>query len=334
MTDTKASRIQLILALATVYVVWGSTYLAIRFAVETLPPLLMAAARFLTAGLFLYGWCALRGEARPSARQWAGASTVGFLLLTVGNGLVCWAELTVPSGLAALLVATVPIWMVTIDGLRPSGPRPGKAVILGLVIGLLGVGILVGPGEIVSGEPVHLLGAMALLFASFSWAAGSILGNHLDMPRSPLQVTAMQMLSGGFLLALVGTLFGEWSQLDLEAVSLRSMLALGYLVLFGSILAFSAYVWLLRAAPPSVASTYAFVNPVVAVLLGWALADEALDTRTLLASGVIVTAVILITAFKPKGAKAANEAVSKKKSEPTNEAPSPCLSTPCEQRMS
>ena len=291
----RASRGQLIAAFAAVYVLWGSTYLAIRFAIETLPPWLMASARFVIAGGILYAIARARGAARPTRANWGGAVLIGGLLLLGGNGAVVWAETRVPSGLTALLVATVPIWMVLLDWLQPRGNRPTRSVVAGLVLGFIGLGILIGPGEILGRGQVDLLGAAALTFGSITWAAGSVYSRRVSLPSSPLLATGMEMLGGGMLLLLLSLVTGEAATLVPGEVSLRSMLALLYLLVFGSLIGFTAYIWLLGHASAARVSTYAFVNPVVAVILGWAMANEELTPRMIGAAAVIVAAVALIT---------------------------------------
>jgi drug/metabolite transporter (DMT)-like permease len=291
----RRDRAPLLAAFAAVYLVWGSTYLAIRYAIETLPPFLMAGARFLFAGAVLAGWALLRGAERPTARQWGTTAIIGAFLLLGGNAAVVWAEQRVPSGLAALLVATVPLWMVLIDRLRPGGRHPGGRVLLGVALGLAGVALLVGRGEFAGGRGVDPAGAAALVAGSLSWALGSMYAKTAKLPASPLLATGMEMLCGGLLLLLAGSFTGEWSGLDLAQVSLRSWLALGYLVTFGSLIGFTAYVYVLGRSTPAMATTYAFVNPVVAVFLGWALAGEPVSARTALAAAIIVAAVVVIT---------------------------------------
>jgi drug/metabolite transporter (DMT)-like permease len=301
MDEARSLRMRLIAAFAAVYVIWGSTYLAILFAIETLPPFLMAGVRFLIAGALLYGWMRLRGAPRPSGVHWRSATIVGGLLLLGGNGAVVWAEQWVPSGVAALLVATVAFWMVLLEWLRPGGVRPTGAVVLGLVVGFAGLALLVsGAGE---GERVHLLGAAALLFGTVCWAAGSIYARAAPLPASPFTATGMEMLAGGGLLVLVGVLTGELGRFDVGAVSMRSLLAFGYLVVFGSLVGFTAYIWLLGVTTPARAATYAYVNPIVAVLLGWAFAGEAFTPRMALAVGVIVGAVALIVTVRTRPAR-------------------------------
>lgn len=283
-------------AFAIVYVIWGSTYLAILFAIETVPPFLMAAMRFLLAGSLLYAWSrTVGGAARPSRAHWRVAAIVGVLLLFGGNGLVTWSEQRVPSGMAALLVGTVPCFMVLLDWLRPGGVRPTGRVAAGLVLGLLGLVWLVGPDSVMGGGRADLIGAAALVLASFSWAVGSIYSRQASMPASPFLSTAMQMLAAGVALGVLSVALGEPWRFDPAALSLRSALGFAYLVVFGSIVAFSAYIWLLRVSTPARVSTYAYVNPVVAVLLGAAFANEALTTRMLVAAAVIVSGVALIT---------------------------------------
>jgi drug/metabolite transporter (DMT)-like permease len=288
------SGVELAAAFAAVYVLWGSTFLAIRFAVATLPPFLMAGTRHLIAGVVLYPLACLRSRERPTRANWTAAALMGALLLFGGNGGVSWAEQTVPSGVAALLVATVSLWMVIIEWLRPGGTRPGGRVIVGLVLGFAGLAFLMGPSQLAGGSRVDPRGATVLVLAALSWATGSVFSRRLALPRMPLLGTAMQSLAGGALLILVGLLSGQGRDLHWKAVSLRSVLALGYLIVFGSLLGFSAYNWLLAHAPPARVATYAYVNPVVAMFLGWALAGEQPTLRTLLAAAVIVGGVVLV----------------------------------------
>lgn len=301
MTDTtgalKAPVLKVALALGAIYVIWGSTYLAMRFAIETIPPFLMASTRYLTAGALLYGWARLRGAPRPKLVHWRSAVLVGAFLLLVGNGGVAWAEQRVDSGLAALLISTEPIWIVLLVWLRSGRGRPNPRVIAGLLLGFTGLVMLVRPSGSGSIDPV---GAAALVLASLSWAWGSLYGQRAPFPDSPLAATGMQMLSGGALLLVASTLTGEPARFALSEVSLRSVLSVGYLIAFGAIVAFTAYVWLLRVAPPVLVSTYAYVNPVVAVFLGWAFAGEPLTAGTLIAAAVILAGVALISSAQGK----------------------------------
>lgn len=285
-----------IAAFAAVYVLWGSTYLAIRFGVETIPPFLMAGTRHLTAGLLLFLWTRMAGEERPDRRHWKTAVFVGGLMLLGGNGLVTWAERRVPSGLAALIVASVPLWMALLDGIHQRR-RPRLPVVLGLLAGLAGLAVLVAPGRFAGNGHADLIGAGALLVAALCWTAGSLYSRHARLPTSVLTSTAMQMIGGGALLWLLGLATGEGSRLDLAAVSARSLLSLAYLIVFGSLLGFSAYVWLLRTTTPARVSTYAYVNPLVAVLLGWLLAGEAVTLRIALATVAIVGSVAIIIRY-------------------------------------
>ena len=297
MTDTqRPSLAKVLTAFAALYVIWGSTYLAILFAIETLPPLLMASVRFLTAGGLMYAFLRLRGMEAPTLRQWRSAAIVGGALLMIGNGGVVMSERTVPSGVAALLVAMVPAWMVLLDWLRPGGTRPTAQTLVGLLVGFAGMVLLVGPSSL--GGGVDMGGALLLVVASASWAAGSIYSRRAELPKSPLMATATEMLAGGALLFLAGSLRGELSAVNPEAFSGRSLLALLYLIVFGSLVGFTAYIWLLGVSTPSRVATYAYVNPVVAVFLGWALAGEPITARTLLAAAVIIAAVAVITTGK------------------------------------
>ena len=303
MNEPKALKIGL--ALAAVYVIWGSTYLAIRFAIETLPPFWMAGVRFLVSGLLLYGWARWRGAPRPSRVHWGSAALIGGLLLMGGNGAVVWAEQRLDSGAAALLVSTVPLWMVLFEWLRKGGTRPTLGVVAGLALGFAGLVMLVKPG----GGGFNGAGVAVLLLGCMSWAWGSLRSRHVPLPESPILTTGMEMLAGGALLMVLGLLTGEAGRLDLAGASLKSVLALGYLTTFGSLVGFTAYIWLLRVTSPALVSTYAYVNPVVAVLLGWAFAGEPLTAGMLVAAAVILTGVALITVFRnrPPGAQSRSQ---------------------------
>lgn len=286
----------------TLYLVWGSTYLAIRFAVETIPPFLMAALRFLLAGLILLVWRRLAGDPMPNLRQWRAAGVVGLFLLLGGNGGVVWAEQRVPSGITALLIGCTPLWMVLLDALRRRR-LPTPAVMAGVLAGLAGIALLVGPAELTGLHgSVDPLGALVITLAALSWAAGSLISQQSalngEMPASPLMSTAVQMLTGGAALLLLGTFSGQWAAFDPVAFTPRSVWAALYLLVAGSLIAFSAYVWVLKNAPITLVSTYAYVNPLVAVFLGSLLAAEPLTPRVMLASLVIVVAVALITLKK------------------------------------
>ena len=297
---SQAPRSLVLAAFATVYVVWGSTYLAIRYAVETLPPFLMAGVRFLLAGAILALWAYWRNGARPTALNWRAATIAGAFLLLGGNGMVVWAELRVPSGLAALLVATMPLWMVIVAWAKPGGRAPKVGVAAGILLGIAGLLLLVGPGSI-SGSSVDRVGALALTFASLSWAIGSLYSRTAPLPKNAILATGLEMIAGGLLLMLLGTVIGEWGRLDMSHTTSASILGFFYLVVFGSLLGFTAFAWLIRVSTPARVSTYAFVNPVVAVFLGWAIAHEPVSRMTIIATVVIVAAVALITLASESG---------------------------------
>ncbi len=296
------------IALLALYIVWGSTYLAIRFTVETMPPFLHAALRFLISGAILYIWRRAAGDPVPTAGNWKSTAIVGTALLLGGNGLVAWAEQTVPSGVAALIITTSPFWLVLFEAMRAGGTKPTWQAILGLIIGFGGVFLLVGPSEITGVEGgFDTFGIILLLFAPLFWSMGSIYAKGADMPKSTLLSTGMQMLTGAVALFIVSLVKGELSGFSFVAVSMRSWLALLYLITFGSLIGFVAYGWLLHNAPVSLMSTYAYVNPVVAVLLGSWLADEPLNGRILIAAAIIIGSVFLINSARRPPAKAKTE---------------------------
>lgn len=287
-------RLRIWIALLAIYIIWGSTYLAIRYAVESIPPFLMAGTRFLTAGIVLYTWRRLAGDPAPTARQWRSTAIIGLLLLLGGNGLVSWAEQTVPSGIAALLIGTIPLWMVLTESIRRGGVKPGLSAVLGLITGFGGILVLIWP--LLTGTSEHLdpLGVVALLFAAFSWAVGSVYSKSAELPPGSLMTTAAEMLTGSLGLYFIGALLGEWNMLDFATITARSWLGLAYLTVLGSLVGFVAYAWLLRHAPISLVATYAYVNPLVAILLGSLLAQESFSARILLAALIIIGSVVLI----------------------------------------
>jgi drug/metabolite transporter (DMT)-like permease len=299
------ARSAVLLAFAAVYIIWGSTYLAIRYAIDTLPPLLMAGVRFFVAGAALWFLAPGDRNARPTGRDWRWAFVLGGLLLLGGNGIVSLVEAKMPTGITALLVTSVPLWMVLLDWARPGGRRPHGLVALGLVAGFAGVALLAGSDAGWRGGKADLGFVALLLFGTLCWALGSLLSRGARIKLPILRSVALQMIAGGLLLSLAGLLRGEWAQVDLAHASLVSLAAWLYLVVFGSIIAFSAYSWLLTVRPAAAVSTYAFVNPVVAVLLGSLFLQEPLGPRDLAASALIVAAVALVIYAKSRPAPAA-----------------------------
>ena len=288
-------RTRLLAAFAAVYVIWGSTYLAMRFAIETLPPFLMLGVRFLIAGSLMLAWARWREGARPTRTDLTTGAVSGTLMLACGNGSVVWAVQRVPSGIAALIVAVVPVWMVVLDWLRPGGRRPGGAVFAGLALGVTGLLLLVGRSSFDGAAGIDLVSTAVLLAGSLCWAIASIFTQRAPRPTSGSVGSAVQMLAGGVALTLVAVLLREPSHLDLAHASARSLGAMAYLVVFGSLVGFTAYLYMLAHTTAARAATYAYVNPVVAVGLGWLFAHEAVTTRTLLAAAVILAGVATIT---------------------------------------
>lgn len=289
-----ARRSHVAIALALVYFIWGSSYLAIRIALESLPPLTMAGARFVVGGAVLYRFSRWRGAAPATAREWLSGFLVGALLMVVGNGGVCWAEQRVPSGIAALLIATTPLWMSLLGWAQGSAARPGARTLSGLLVGFTGVALLIVCSGGDTSGPIDPPGALALLVSAASWAQGSLLSRRLPFPTSAPLSTALQMTGGGVLLLIVGFAAGEGARLDWARTSGRSLAALAYLTVIASLIAFTAYVWLLKHASPALVATYAYVNPVVAVTLGWAFAGEPVSASLLAAAAVILAGVALI----------------------------------------
>jgi len=282
------------IALIALYIVWGSTYLAIRFAVETIPPFLHAGLRFLISGLILVVWRRAAGDEMPTRIQWRSLAIIGTLLLLGGNGLVAFAEQRIASGVAALIVGTVPLWLVLIEALRPGGVKPTRQGIVGLIVGFGGIYLLVGPSESTGRLQFDTIGTVAVIFASFFWSLGSIYSRSAELPKSALMMTGAEMLAGSIPIFIVSLALGEWKSFSFAQVSGGSWLALVYLVIFGSMIGFVAYIWLLQNAPISLVATYAYVNPLVAVLLGAWLASEPLTSRILTAAGIIIGSVVFI----------------------------------------
>ena len=286
------------IALLALYVVWGSTYLAIRFAVDTIPPFLHAGLRFLISGLILVIWRRAAGDEMPSFKQWKSLAIVGTLLLLGGNGLVSFAEQRIASGVAALIIGTVPLWLVLIEAIRPGGVRPSWRALIGLIVGFGGIYLLIGPSELTGKFQFDVLGTLTLITAAFLWSVGSIYSRSAELPKSALMTTGAEMLAGSIPIFIVSILFGEWKSFSFAQVSVQSWLALLYLIAFGSMVGFVAYIWLLQNAPVSLVATYAYVNPLVAVLLGSWFAQESLTGRTLVAAGIIIGSVVFINSAR------------------------------------
>jgi drug/metabolite transporter (DMT)-like permease len=289
-------------AMLALYIVWGSTYLGIKVAIETIPPFLHAGIRFFISGLILIIWQRAAGHELPTRKQWQSTAIVGTLLLLGGNGLVAWAEQFIPSGVAALVIASSPMFLVIGEAIRPNGVKPNWQGIVGLLAGFAGIFILIGPAEI-SGSATKLnpFGVAALLTACLLWSTGSIYSKSVDLPKSSLMNTGAQMLMGSIGLFIVSLATGEWNGWDVTAVSSRSLVGLSYLILVGSLIGFASYGWLLQNAPISLVSTYAYVNPIVAVFLGTWIAHEPLEPRTWLAAGIIIGSVIFINSTRTMG---------------------------------
>lgn len=288
-------RTRIIIAFAAVYVIWGSTYLFIKYAIEAIPPFMMGATRFLLAGAMLYAFARGRGAPGANRHDVRSAAATGILMLGVGNAAVMWSELTVPSGVVALIVSTVPIWVVMLDWLRPSGVRPRLPVFLGLALGVAGMVILIGPRALEGRGHVNEIGALVLLVGSVSWALGTILSKGSKRSGSPLVYSAVQMLAAAAAMLVASLMAGEPARFSFAALTWRAALSWVYLVLAGSIIGYTAYIYLLGRVSATKAATYAYVNPVIAVLLGWAFANETVGVRTLVAAAVILSGVALIT---------------------------------------
>jgi drug/metabolite transporter (DMT)-like permease len=311
------------LALIALYIVWGSTYLGIRFAIETIPPFFQGAVRFLISGIILVAWQRTSGQEFPTRKQWISTAIIGTLLLLGGNGLVAWAEQSIPSGIAALIIGSTPMFLVLTEALRPDGLKPNWRAIVGLLIGFAGIFILVGPSGI-SGSTTKLnpFGIAALLFACLFWAIGSIYSKNVDLPRSSLMTTGAQMLMGSISLFIVSGLSGELNGWSIAVVSTRSIYGLLYLIFVGSLVGFASYGWLLQNAPISLVSTYAYVNPIVAVLLGSWLASEKLEPHIWLATAIIIGSVIFINSTRPRVKLAPHDSAGEKEAKEVHESTS------------
>lgn len=296
--EHRPSRTAFVVAFASIYIIWGSTYLGIRVAVETIPPFFMGAGRFLLAGLVLLLVVQLRGAPRPTARQWCDNAIIGAFLLLGGNGFVSWAEKSLHSGLTALIIGIQPVFMVLTEWAWPGGHRPGRATFLGLLLGFAGVAYLVSPWQDTAITNIHLPSVGLVLLACASWAFGSIWSRHVKNPAPPFQASALQMIGGSASLFLGGVIHGEFATFKLSAISGSSTGAFFYLAFVGSLVGFSTFVWLMKHTTPARVSTYAYVNPVVAVFLGWLILHEEITQRTLLATVLIVTGVVIINTQK------------------------------------
>ena len=287
------TRLALLLAFFAIYVVWGSTYLAIRYAVETIPPLIVAGVRHVVAGSVLLGWAYARGH-RPSLEEWRASAILGILYFVIGHGTLHWAETVVPSGWAALLITTEPIWIAVLAALVFQGERVTGKTGIGLLLGIAGVALLVGE-ETASGQKAVVIGSVAILIGTFSWSVGVIYSRTSSLPRNALARAGMPEIVGSLILLIGAGLTGEFFQLRIAAVNWRSALSLLYLITFGSIITFSAYTWLLDHVSPTLVSTHTYVNPVIAVLMGWLWASEAINLRVLEAGLLTLVAVFLIS---------------------------------------
>lgn len=290
-------RLSVVLAFATIYIVWGTTYLAIRFGIETIPVFLMAGVRFIVGGALFYQWASGRADEIPSPEHWKSAFIIGGLMVACGIGGVTWTEQFVPSGLTALMIAIVPFWIILMDWLRPGGSPPSGAVVFGLVIGFIGLGLLINPGEIGGVSEIDPRGAGAILFATLCWSTGSIYSRHASQPRFQPLAVGMQMMCGGLILLIISLAIGELSQFNMATLSLRSVMAVVYLIGPGSI-AYAMYLFLLKASTPAKAATYTYVNPIIALIVGAWLGDEVMSNWTLACSAVIILGVVVTITAK------------------------------------
>jgi drug/metabolite transporter (DMT)-like permease len=290
-----------IAAYAAIYLVWGSTFLAIRYAVESIPPLLTIALRSLIAGALLFGWVWLRGDGHVPLRHWRTAAVGGLCFFGLCHGSLAWAEQRVSSGLAAVILALIPLWVVVLDWLRPGGVRPNRPTIAGMLLGFAGLVALVAP-TVAAGASGDALAVVVLVFSALAWAAGSVYSRYTAQDVPPTTFSGMQLLTGGGLLLVASLLSGEGALVGARPIEPRAIGALAYLIVVGSLLTFSAYIWLLRVSSPARVATYAYVNPVVAVLLGWSVAGEQLTSQNIAAALLIVGGVALIITARQRSA--------------------------------
>jgi drug/metabolite transporter (DMT)-like permease len=299
-TTDRNQTLKIVLAFAAIYTIWGTTYLAIRLAVETIPPFYMAGARFLIAGIISFAFLRARGVPVPKRFHWRSAAIIGALLIVGGNGFVTWSEQQVPSSIAALVVATVPLWITLFGWLIYREGRPSKQIVFGVFLGFIGIGLLIGPGQILGTSTFDWPSLLILLLAPILWSLGSLYSRQASLPDNIFMSTAMEMLAGGVLLMIAGTITGEAAELNLAEISARSVVSMLYLTVFGSIVALTAYVWLLKTVHPARVATYTYVNPVIAIFLGWLVLSEPITSQMLIAFVIIIAAVVLITTQRQK----------------------------------
>jgi drug/metabolite transporter (DMT)-like permease len=303
--DTNRPAWKTLLAFAIIYLVWGTTFLAIRIGVQEIPPFLMAAIRFLIAGGVLYGWTIAHGESSPTVRQWMAACSISIFIFVLDYGLLFWAEQRVPSGVAAVVLALIPLFMALSEITFLRTQKLTARLTLALLTGIGGVAVLMSRSLNLSGAPIDKRGALALIVASMSWSFGSVLTRKLELPPSKAMSSGAQMLAGGMFLALTAAALGEFRDFHPSEVSRGAWLALLYLIVFGSIIAFTAYVWLIHHESPTKVATYAYVNPVVAVIVGYFLGGEPLGLRTILGTLFVLTSVVVITSTRAERPAAA-----------------------------
>lgn len=299
-------RAKVAVAFLSVYLIWGSTYLAIGIVEQSLPPFFMAGTRFIIAGLILYAVMRFKSTSHETTSHWGKAFLIGGLMLMGGHGAVVWVEQWLPSGLTSLLISTVPLWIVFTDWIR-GGSKPNLKVAGGLFFGFAGVALLAGGLENLGASQVDLIGGITLVCGAFLWAQGSLVSRSTRFPFPPLLATSMQMIAGGALLLVASVVAGEWTRIRLDQVSFNSTIAWLYLIVFGSLVGFTSYIWLLKETTASRVSTYAYVNPIIAMFLGWAIAGEPITLRNVAAASIIVMSVVIITTFGAKTATNKNE---------------------------
>jgi len=290
----KQTQFKLVAAFAAIYFIWGSTYLAIKYAVEAIPPFLMMGTRSLAAGLILYFWSRGRGEEKIKRENIIPIIIIGILFFLVGHGMLAWGQQRIASGSAALLVASEPLWIAVIEAFMVKGHRATSGTVIGLICGFVGISLLFAPWQKLGNHHVDSLSAFAILIGTLSWSIGAVYSRVAKLPKSPALSAGLQLIVGGFLLVASGLLMGEGGRLQLDVLSLRSILGLLYLIIFGSVITFTAYVWLLKMTSATRVATHTYVNPVIAVFLGWAMAGEPLSLQTFAATLIIIISVYLV----------------------------------------